>query len=258
MKKYIISINHYFSLFLFSPVDMFFRISGLPTFIKNLFVYRTMSQGQSSFPLTFSALFPVLTDRYLSAGSIKGHYFLQDLHVAKLIHKEKPSQHVDVGSRLDGFISHLLIFLKVIYVDIRDLPISLENLVYSQGSITKLPFPDASLNSLSSLHVLEHIGLGRYGDPIDPEGYKKAISELQRVLAPGGKLYLSVPVGKEKVFFDAHRVFWPETIISLFDEVQLKEFYLIDDVGEEVKTQFTFELARECKYGCGIFVFQKN
>ncbi len=46
----------------------------------------------------------------------------------------------------------------------------------------------------SCMHTIEHIGLGRYGDPLDAVGDQTALSELQRVVAPGGSLLIVVPV----------------------------------------------------------------
>jgi SAM-dependent methyltransferase len=120
-----------------------------------------------------------------------------------------------------------------------------------------MPFDDDSVPSLSSLHVIEHIGLGRYGDTVDPNGYLKAAAELCRVLAPGGRLLLGTPVGRERVCFDAHRVFDPETIVQAFEELVLAEFLLIDDAGRGVIAGASFEQARRCEYGCGLFVFEK-
>ena len=72
------------------------------------------------------------------------------------------------------------------------------------AKVTNLSHLDDSVESLSYLHTMEHIGLGRYGDPIDPLGYLKGMNELQRVLKPGGKLYLSVLIGQERVEFNAY------------------------------------------------------
>ena len=258
MKKYILRIDQFFSVVMFSPISIINKLRGLPIFISNLISYRFSSKGSNNFPIRLSSLFPVLADRYESAGNGKGHYFFQDLHVASMLFKEKPSSHVDIGSRLDGFIAHLLVFMKITYVDIRKLPIELANLTFQEGSIVELPFRDDEINSLSCLHVLEHIGLGRYGDPVDPAGHIKAAKELQRVVAPKGKLYVSMPVGKERLCYDAHRIFNPNSVLKLFDGMKLLELYLIDDQGEKVTLQNNFVAAEKCDYGCGIFIFEKQ
>lgn len=120
-----------------------------------------------------------------------------------------------------------------------------------------MPFEDNSVISLSSLHVIEHIGLGRYGDSVNPEGWLLATKELSRVLAPGGRLLVSTPVGRERLCFDAHRIFDPETILKAFDQLTLKEFSLIDDQGQGIITNATINQARKCNYGCGLFVFER-
>ena len=121
-----------------------------------------------------------------------------------------------------------------------------------------LPFADSTVKCLTSLHVIEHIGLGRYGDPVDPEGYKKAAREIMRVMDKGGRFILGTPVGRERLCFDAHRVFCPKTITSLFSELELIKFSLIDDKGDQIYENAAFENAMNCDYGCGLFVFEKR
>jgi SAM-dependent methyltransferase len=164
---------------------------------------------------------------------------------------------VDVASRLDGFVAHLLPFCHVTYVDLRPLTGTAPGLTFQQGSILDLPFAENSIISLSCLHVIEHVGLGRYGDPLMPDGYSVAAAELARVLKPGGTLYLGTPVGREHLCFDAHRVFDPLTIVECFSGLELVEFSLIDDAGFSVIPNAPFELARACNYGCGLFKFVK-
>lgn len=258
MKRYISRIDQFLSLLFFSPIMVFYRLKGFPIYISNIIKYQILNKDNLKFPIRFYSLLPILTDRYNSAGGVTGHYFLQDLHVANIIYSKKPIEHVDIASRVDGFVAHLLIFMKVVYVDIRNLPVVLNNLVFKQGTITKLPFTDNQLNSLSTLHVFEHIGLGRYGDDIDPNGHIAAARELQRVMAPGGTLYLSVPVGRERLCYDAHRIFHPQTILDLFPKMKLNEFYLIDDKGDKVTLESNFLKAEACSFGCGIFILEKQ
>jgi ubiquinone/menaquinone biosynthesis C-methylase UbiE len=165
---------------------------------------------------------------------------------------------VDIGSRIDGFVAHLLPFCSVEYVDIRPIESPFPELVFKEGSILELPYPDNSIESLSCLHVIEHIGLGRYGDPVDPEGHIKAARELSRVLKPGGKLYLGTPVGKETVCFDAHRIFFVETILELFGELQLESFDFINDQAKHIEFSYPNKEANMARYGCGLFLFSKN
>lgn len=145
---------------------------------------------------------------------------------------------------------------KTIFVDYRPLRVRLSNFLPLAGDIIRLPFHAGSIASLSCLHVLEHVGLGRYGDPINPHGSFLAATELQRVLQPGGRLFLSVPVGRERVCFNAHRVFSPSTVRDFFRKLRLRAFSLVDDTGrfnEEVPP----EAAAGLEYGCGLFEFVK-
>jgi hypothetical protein len=108
------------------------------------------------------------------------------------------------------------------------------------------------------LHVIEHIGLGRYGDPVDSEGHIKAAKELMRVLKPGGKLYLGTPIGKETVCFDAHRIFFVETIVHMFSALTLESFDFIDDRGLHIFSSLDYSTANSNRFGCGLFVFKKK
>jgi hypothetical protein len=104
--------------------------------------------------------------------------------------------------------------------------------------------------------VAEHIGLGRYGDPLDPLGTFKACKELQRVLASGGNLYFALPVGKPRVCFNAHRIHSPDQILEYFAELKLVEFSFVNDEGHFLQNVEP-DIARDAKYGCGLFQFTK-
>lgn len=178
--------------------------------------------------------------RYLyDAGDQAGDfstYFFQDLLAAQLIFRDNPNVHYDIGSRLDGFVAHLLSFRqgkRTVMIDIRPLDIQLSGLDFLQADATNLEnILDDSIESLSTLHAVEHFGLGRYGDPIDPEACFKAIKALQRVIMPGGRLYFAVPIGPEdKCIFNANRVFNPYTISDSFDRMSLQHFYHITSKG---------------------------
>ena len=166
-------------------------------------------------------------------------------------------EHVDVGSRLDGFVAHVLPFCRVTYVDIRTQEVDADGLTMREGSILAMPYATNSVSSLSCLHVIEHIGLGRYGDEVNPDGHLEAAAELARVLAPGGVLLIGTPVGRERVCFDAHGVFHPRSIVEAFSALELESFALIDDRGNGVDRGATMEQAASCDYGCGLFVFRK-
>lgn len=124
------------------------------------------------------------------------------------------------------------------------------------ADINRLPFADRSVTSLSCLHVIEHIGLGRYGDPINADGAHLAAQELQRVIGPGGKLYLSTPIGRERVCFNAHRVFAPATIVSWFPQLRLTGFAYVSDAGT-LHHEVLPDHVPQLDYGCGLFEFQR-
>jgi ubiquinone/menaquinone biosynthesis C-methylase UbiE len=215
------------------------------------FVFATRSQLARP-PLY---VLPFIFDRDPAAHTFDKHYTYMDRWAFKHIQEQKPQIHVDVGSSI-RFLSMATTVTKIQYVDIRPVALDFENFSFQAGDISKLPFPDNSILSLSCLHVAEHIGLGRYGDSIDVEGTEKACKELQRVLAPGGVLYFALPVGKTAVYFNAHRVHNPKTILEYFDVLKLVDFSVINDAGHFVSSADPYEYANS-QYACGCFVFTK-
>jgi hypothetical protein len=184
------------------------------------------------------------------------HYFFQDIWAFKKIQQSSTQWHVDVGSRID-LIGFLTAICKVTFIDIRPLEAALDNFESKKGSILALPYFDNSVPSLSCLHVAEHIGLGRYGDALDPYGTRKACAELSRTLARGGNLYFSTPVGIPRLCFNAHRVHSPQQILTYLHQLQLKEFSGIDDNGVFRRNIDIHALDGE-HYACGLFHFTKS
>lgn len=186
----------------------------------------TRLNKREQFKIQEEFLWPVITEKYDANAGTVNNYFVQDLWAASLIHKKMPKIHYDIGSRLDGFIAHVLAMgIPVTMIDIRPFPGKIEGLDTIVDDATYLnQFSDNSIESLSALCSLEHFGLGRYGDPIDPEACFKCFSAIQRKMKPEGNLYIAVPVGKERVEFNAHRVFYAQTIRDCFGELQLMEF----------------------------------
>jgi hypothetical protein len=174
---------------------------------------------------------PILTEWSESSGSL-GAYFFQDQLVARWIHDAAPARHVDVGSRIDGFIGCLSVFREVEVIDIRPQPEAVHHVKFHQLDLME-ELPAAWVgctDSLSCLHTIEHFGLGRYGDPIDPDGHLRGIEQLKRMVAPGGMFYLSTPIGPQRVEFNAHRIFAAETLVGWFGTGwKIEKFAVIDD-----------------------------
>jgi SAM-dependent methyltransferase len=199
--------------------------------------------------------FPQLTDRVLSSPYDR-HYFYQDVWAARRIGELGPARHVDVGSRVD-YVGFLTTICDVTFIDIRPLQADVDRLESVAGSVLELPLADRSVMSLSCLHVAEHVGLGRYGDDLDPMGTRRAAAELQRVLAPEGQLLFSLPVGRPRVCFNAHRIHDPRQIVEMFDELTLMEFSGIDDAGLFCRDRGLDELAGS-RYACGLYRFARR
>ena len=200
-------------------------------------------------------VYPCLDDRTKFTG-FGGHYFYQDIWAFRRIMESDVTYHIDVGSRAD-FVGFLSSITRVIFVDIRPIKVQLDGLESLAGNTLALPFKDGSISSLSCLHVAEHIGLGRYGDQLDPEGTKKAIKEFVRVLAHGGSLYLGLPIGIPRTCFNAHRIHSAEQILEYCYELELIEFSGIDDPGvfrRHIDTSFL----EGADYACGLFYFKKH
>jgi SAM-dependent methyltransferase len=183
--------------------------------------------------------YPCLHDN-TSETPIDFSYYYQDAWAFERIVDAKPIEHVDIGSH-HKFVSLLSKVVPTTMVDLRPLPVTLSSLRFVAGSILALPFADASVASVSSLCVVEHIGLGRYGDPFDPDGSVKALQELKRVVRPGGDLYVSVPVDDvNRIYFNAHRAFSEEYLLSLFAPFEVRERRYIygPEFGERLKHGF--------------------
>ena len=243
---------------------MFQFSRGISAYIRDYLVFIRQSR-RSSTHFKMGAPFPCLADRSEQSGDIRGHYFYQDLLVASRIHENKPMLHVDVGSRVDGFVAHVASFRLIEVIDIRPLKSNAHNIKFIQADLMKME--NGSLvdycDSLSCLHALEHFGLGRYGDRIAYDGHLLGLRNLTLMLRAGGKFYLSVPIGPQRVQFNAHRIFSVEYILNLTAQAfRLDSFSFVDDQGAlHEDTAHTPLAAREsygCNYGCGIFELTKK
>lgn len=203
----------------------------------------------------------ILSDYSDSAGTSKGHNFHSDLLVAKLINEHNPKRHIDIGSRVDGFVAHVASYREIEVIDVRPLEKSVhENIKFRQADLMNSQ-DLGKTDSLSCLHVIEHFGLGRYTDPIDVDGHNKGISNLVNLVAVGGRMYISFPVGKtDEVHFNAHRIFHPTTILkhpSIEKHMRLMRFDYVDDNGDLYLSKAINDVSSEIQYGCGIYTFEK-
>lgn len=187
------------------------------------------------------------------------HYIYHTAWAARKVKEIAPEKHVDISSSL-YFSSIVSAFIPVMFYDFRPAKLNLSGLTSQSANLTSLSFGDSSVESLSCMHTVEHVGLGRYGDKIDPEGDIHAARELQRVVALGGSLLFVVPVGEPRIQFNAHRIYSYDMVLSLFPLLTLKEFSLIPD--DALTTGIIYNATKEQsdtqKYGCGCFWFVKQ
>lgn len=187
------------------------------------------------------------------------HYIYHPAWAARILARTRPTVHVDISSTL-AFCSIVSAFVPVKFYDYRPARLALDNLTCEKADLLSLPFADRSIESLSCMHTVEHVGLGRYGDPLDPDGDLKAMAELTRVLAPGGDLLLVVPTGRPRVVFNAHRIYAFEQVRSAFSGLALEEFSLIPDDAQArgMILNASNEEADRQTYGCGCYWFRRT
>jgi len=204
---------------------------------------------------------PILTDFASQAGAVRGHYFHQDLLVARFISERNPKRHIDVGSRIDGFVAHVAAFRQIEVLDVRPLRSDGHpNIRFRQADLMDAQ-NIGETDSLSCLHAIEHFGMGRYGDPININGHIKGIENLISLISKGGNLYISFPIGKtDEVHFNAHRVFHPKSILAIeavASKLLLERFDYVDDSGNLLVNVEVDDAVGRVNYGCGIYSFKK-
>ena len=263
MKRLLRGINRWLVLFGVDPRKTIRSMRALPGYLHDL---RTLKRQRRSaardFP--FAKAYPCLGDKLGGSGTASGHYFHQDLLVARRIHRNQPRRHVDVGSRIDGFVAHVASFRAIEVIDIRPPPGRIPNVTFTQADMMA-PLPESLVDlcdSLSCLHAMEHFGLGRYGDPVHYDGYLLGLDNLHRMLKKEGKLFFSVPIGPQRIEFNAHRVFSVRSVLEcLQGKYRLDAFSFVDDQGDlhecVVMSDGAIEDNFGCVYGCGIFELTK-
>ncbi|MFT4659778.1 MAG: SAM-dependent methyltransferase [Patiriisocius sp.] len=258
IKRFISKVN----LFGFDAYKFKSSLRGLSFYNKDFKEIKRQKGKDDQFP--FGKKMPILDEREETSGNMTGHYFHQDLYVARRIFKKNPENHLDIGSRTDGFVAHVASYRKIEVMDIRPQDVNIENIEFRQADLMILPKDLLSkYDSISSLHVIEHFGLGRYGDPIDYFGHLKAIENITKMLSSGGRFYFSTPIGRQRIEFNAHRIFSVNYLISLFQkDYSIDRFSYVDDQGDffenapiddkSVEENYNFN------YGCGIFELVKH
>ena len=187
---------------------------GITWYLKDLYIFSRAYDHKIM-------LKPCLHDKRGEGGSIRNEYFWQDLIVARWIFEASPRIHADFGSRIDGFVAHVASFREIEVFDVRPVSSVIPGIVFRRADLLNIGSINGYIgggagycDSISCLHVLEHIGLGRYGDPLDVYGYIQALRNLASLLEANGTLYLSTPVGKQCVEFNANRIFDPLHLID--------------------------------------------
>ncbi|MDA9296151.1 DUF268 domain-containing protein [Burkholderiales bacterium] len=248
------------SLFGFDPRIFMRSLRGLPVYLRDWATFRKGYAGDMKF-------MPYLHDRDEEGGAINSEYFWQDLLVARAIHDANPIKHVDVGSQVGGFVAHIASFRECEVFDVRPISTVVPGVVFRQVDLmnpVKLPTTSGGYcDSLSCLHAIEHFGLGRYGDPVNPQGYQRGIANMAQLLQPGGCFYLSTPIGQERVEFNANWVFDPRSIVRCAEVagMTLQKLIVITPANgpqeSPVDSDAFAELALQ-HYQLGLFIFKKN
>lgn len=259
MRKFFAKIYLLMKAINIDLIIIFKSIINFPKFFLNHYNWKKMDKDK--WPLE---IIPCLTDFNSEASNDIGEYFFQDIFVAKKILEQRPKKHIDIGSRIDGFVGHLACFREVEIFDIRKLNLKSKNIKFNQFDITEKHHNYSNnTDSLSCLHTLEHIGLGRYGDKVNPDGWKIGLKNLSIFLKDSGLLWLSVPTGIQSVKFNSHRIFDPNTIVLEAKKYSLKleEFYyyypLSNQIIKSTDISADFTKISKQRYCLGIYNFKK-
>lgn len=224
--------------------------------------FKEMLGSNPEFPIADD--YPCLSDKFDSSGVVNGAYFHQDLYVARQIYIKSPIKHVDIGSRIDGFVAHVAVFREIEIIDIRHLNSEVDNIKFKQADLMSDETTFVNYcDSISCLHTIEHFGLGRYGDKIDPWGHIKGFENISRILKKGGVFYFSVPMGVQRIEFNAHRIFNLKYLVEwVSKDFQVQSFSYINDLGDfhenVTLSEENVNISMNCNHGCAVFVLIKK
>lgn len=263
MKKLLRSIYYLLVTFGLDPLRTIASLKRVPFYIVDFIeLKKQKTSAIDQFPFGKPRL--CLNDKFEENGIGRDHYFHQDLLVARRIYLHNPRVHVDVGSSIAGFVAHVASFRKIEVFDIRPMSNTVPNIRFVQADMMNPPKDKLVeyCDSLSCLHAIEHFGLGRYGDPVNYDGHLVGINNLHRILQRGGKFYLSAPIGRQCIEFNAHRIFSIEYLLKCFEgKYKIDRFSFVDDSGalHEDITMTDDDIRNNCgcAYGCGIFEMTK-
>lgn len=189
-------------------------------------------------------------------GLWAAHYILHTGWAARKLAAEWPRSHHDFGSSL-YFISMVSAFVSVNFYDLRPSRLPFQDLKQLRADLTHIELPSGECESVSCMHVLEHVGLGRYGDRLDASGDQKAAIELARILKPGGRLLIVMPMEETpRLTFNSDRLYSHKLVLGLFPSLTLREFSLITQDGKFFEDCNPSALMGQ-SYACGCFDFVK-
>jgi hypothetical protein len=221
-------------------------------FIQEYFLFK--SKNDERFTVYAKDIYPCLSDRVKNTP-IDHHYIYHPAWAARILAKTKPDLHVDFSSKL-YFSTMLSAFIPVKFYDYRPAELSLSNWQGGFADLCNLNIENNTYASISCLHTIEHIGLGRYGDAIDTKGDIKAINELKRITQTNGDILFVTPVGLPRIEFNAHRIYSYEQVTTMFEGCKLMEFTLLTDNYHFIENANP-NLVQQQRYGCGCFWFKK-